>query len=233
MSRVLIHRAAAGLLAASLCAIALPAPPALADGAASTRNIILGGAAGALIIINHNSKVHERYAEDARRQAAAEQSANNAWAAYQSEETAYNNEVALNQSLQHEVAVQHSMIVSERQQLAKQHHAIVAMRSQRSVANRQVARDANQHVTTVAQSRQPSSDAGPFTQPATLTTTARVPTSRRSHQRARNASLLKRSDGASSKKHRISRSRRVASRDVGLRLAQYRECRRICAPPRV
>ena len=62
---------AAGLLGALLLAL-MPAPQALADGAASTRNILLGvgAAAGTLIIINHNKKVHEKYAEDAQKQAA-------------------------------------------------------------------------------------------------------------------------------------------------------------------
>ena len=76
---------------------AMPSAPALADGAASTRNII-GGAAlvgGALLIINHNRKVHQKYAEYDRRQAYTQAQANNAEAAYASERQAYNHEAAL------------------------------------------------------------------------------------------------------------------------------------------
>lgn len=46
--------------------------PALADGAASTRNIILGGAAAAIGITNYNHKKHikqQEQREQARRQA--------------------------------------------------------------------------------------------------------------------------------------------------------------------
>jgi hypothetical protein len=92
--------------------------PALADGAASTRNILIGGAAAALIIINHNKKVHEKYAEDARAQAAAESDASNAQAAYASERTAYEHEAALVGQYKREVAVQHSEITSLRKQVA-------------------------------------------------------------------------------------------------------------------
>ena len=57
------RRLACFTFAAALAASAMPAAPALADGAASTRNIIIGGAAATLLIINHNRKVHEKYAE--------------------------------------------------------------------------------------------------------------------------------------------------------------------------
>ena len=46
--------------------------PALADGAASTRNILVGGAAAAVLITNYNHKVHIKRQEQqtqARRQA--------------------------------------------------------------------------------------------------------------------------------------------------------------------
>ena len=46
--------------------------PAFADGAASTRNILVGGAAAAVLITNYNHKKHIKQAEmreDARRQA--------------------------------------------------------------------------------------------------------------------------------------------------------------------
>ena len=56
------RRLACFTFAAALAATALPSAPALADGAASTRNILLGGAAATLLIINHNRKVHQKYA---------------------------------------------------------------------------------------------------------------------------------------------------------------------------
>ena len=61
---------AAGALAATMTFGAIS--PALADGAASTRNIILGGAAAAVLITNYNHKVRQKREENreqARRQA--------------------------------------------------------------------------------------------------------------------------------------------------------------------
>ena len=116
MKRTLAAMALAGTVALT----AIPAAPALADGAASTRNII-GGAAivgGTLLIINHNKKVHQKEDEMASAQAQAEESANNSQAAYQSERKAYLAQVALNSEYKHEVAVQHQMIVQMRDQLA-------------------------------------------------------------------------------------------------------------------
>jgi hypothetical protein len=107
-------------LAASLGMTAVPAAPALADGAASTRNII-GGAAivgGALLIINHNRKVHQKYAEYDRRQAYTQAQANNAAAAYQSERQAYNHEAALVAGYKHEVAIQHQEVLRLRHEIA-------------------------------------------------------------------------------------------------------------------
>ena len=46
----------AGALAATMTFGAVA--PALADGAASTRNILLGGAAAAVLITNYNHKKH-------------------------------------------------------------------------------------------------------------------------------------------------------------------------------
>jgi hypothetical protein len=115
-------------LAAALATIAVPATPVLADGAASTRNII-GGAAlvgGALLVINHNKKVHEKYAEDARNQAAAEAAANDAQAAYTHERRAYLSEVALVNEYKHESTIQHNEIVRLRQQLAAAKPAFAA-----------------------------------------------------------------------------------------------------------
>jgi hypothetical protein len=132
------NRFVAGTALAAILAGAVPAAPALADGAASTRNILLGIGAATYLIIQHTRKVHEKYAEDARRQAAAQQQANDAWAAYSSEKRAYDNEHAANQELQKEVAYQHSIIVKQRQQLA------MGPRVQREYVTRQVAVQPNQ-----------------------------------------------------------------------------------------
>jgi hypothetical protein len=121
MKRTLASIALAGTVALT----AVPAAPALADGAASTRNII-GGAAivgGTLLIINHNKKVHQKEDEMASAQAQAEENANDAQAAYQSEHKAYMAQVALNGEYKHEVAVQHQMIVQMRNQLASAQRA--------------------------------------------------------------------------------------------------------------
>lgn len=107
-------------LASTVALTAIPAAPALADGAASTRNII-GGAAvigGTLLIINHNKKVHQKEDEMASAQAQAEENANNAQAAYQSERKAYLAQVAINGEYKREVALQHKLIVQMRRQLA-------------------------------------------------------------------------------------------------------------------
>lgn len=111
--------AAAATLLAFLALVA-PHTPAIADGAASTRNIILGGAAvaGALILINHNRIVHERYAEDAAKQAALAQQRDNAWAAYDSEKQAYEHESTVAAELKKEVAYQHQIIEQQRHQLS-------------------------------------------------------------------------------------------------------------------
>jgi hypothetical protein len=110
-------------LAGAVAVTGVPAAPALADGAASTRNII-GGAAvvgGTLLIINHNKKVHQKEDEMASAQAQAEENANDAQAAYHSERKAYLAQVALTGEYKHEVAVQHRMIAQLRSQLALAH----------------------------------------------------------------------------------------------------------------
>lgn len=91
---------------------------AYADGAASTRNIILGGALATYLIIQHNRKVHEKYAEDASNLAASQRQANNAEAAYSSEHKAYLAQLAANADLKKEVAYQHQIVVQQQQQLA-------------------------------------------------------------------------------------------------------------------
>jgi hypothetical protein len=112
---------AAAILALALCAGT--GAPAFADGGASTRNILLGGAAaaaGTLLIINHNKQVHQRYADDARRQADTQAQANNAKAAYAAERRAYDNEVSVNAEFKREVATQHTLIDSLRKQVAQE-----------------------------------------------------------------------------------------------------------------
>ncbi|HXM17953.1 MAG TPA: hypothetical protein VN934_03985 [Candidatus Tumulicola sp.] len=101
------------IAALTLAAFALtlaPTPQALADGAASTRNILIGTAAATLIIINHNKKVHQRYAEDAQKQAALAEQANNAKAAAAQYKTAYEHEAVVASNLKREVALQQTQI---------------------------------------------------------------------------------------------------------------------------
>lgn len=115
-----IKQALASLAMAGSLAALVPAAPVYADGAASTRNLIfLGvGAAATAIIINHNRKVHEKYAEDARRQAYLQSENDNMQAAYVQEEHAYNEQVAVNQSLRKEIAYQHNVVEQQKRQLA-------------------------------------------------------------------------------------------------------------------
>lgn len=115
--------ALAGLMGLSF---AIPAP-ARADGAASTRNIIFGAAAvgGTLLIINHNKKVHEKYAAYDRQQAATAAERNQAQAAYSSEKDAYDNEVALNRDLKREVAYQHNAVGARDRQIASLKHSLI------------------------------------------------------------------------------------------------------------
>lgn len=129
--------------------LTIPAAPVMADGAASTRNIIFGAAAaaGTLLIINHNRKVHERYAEDARRQAALQSENNDAWAAYRQEQRAYEQQVAVNADLKKEIAYQHKIVEDQRRQLGSLnvHDGFVGQHAQdrrvasRSTQNNQVA----------------------------------------------------------------------------------------------
>jgi len=120
--RILPSAALAALLATTMAA----PRPALADGAASTRNIIFGAAAigGALLIINHNKKVHEKYAEYDQRQAATQAQANQAQAAYESEAQAYSHEAALVSEYKKEVAYQHDLVQSQNRQLAGLRHSL-------------------------------------------------------------------------------------------------------------
>jgi hypothetical protein len=113
-----LKRAIAGTTLAAMMALLVPAAPALADGAASTRNILLGVGAATYLIIQHNRKVHEKYAEDARRQAELQSENRDAWAAYSSEKRAYDNSIAEVADLKREVAYQHNVIVQQRHQIA-------------------------------------------------------------------------------------------------------------------
>jgi hypothetical protein len=114
-----IKQALASVALTGTLALALPTAPAHADGAASTRNLILlGGAAATYMIIQHNRKVHEKYAEYDRRQAALSQENNDAWSAYHQEQSAYAQQVQVNQELKKEVAYQHRVVQQQQRQLA-------------------------------------------------------------------------------------------------------------------
>jgi hypothetical protein len=104
-----------GALALALIFLISPVPRAVADGGASTRNILMGigAAAGTLLIINHNKQVHEHYAQDAANEAALAEQRNNAEAAYQSEVRAYNHELAVSDSYKKEVAIKDQVIANQ------------------------------------------------------------------------------------------------------------------------
>jgi hypothetical protein len=124
-------------LVVGLLAFLSPAPRAFADGAASTRNILmgLGAAAATLIIINHNKQVHQRYAQDAANQAALAAQRNNAQAAYKAEVQAYNHEVAVAESYKKEVSVKDQMIADQAAMIKQQR----AQLAQLGVASQPVA----------------------------------------------------------------------------------------------
>jgi hypothetical protein len=114
-----IKQALASVALTGTLALAVPAAPVYADGAASTRNLILlGGAAATYLIIQHNRKVHEKYAEYDRRQAALSQENNDAWSAYHKEQQAYAQEVQVNQELKKEVAYQHHVVQQQQHEIA-------------------------------------------------------------------------------------------------------------------
>jgi hypothetical protein len=125
-----LNRILSALAVTAVSASLLGGQPALADGAASTRNIIIGGAAvaaGTLILINHNKQVHERYAQDAQRQAALQSQANDAQGAYESERSAYQHEVAINSAYKREVSIQHQQVVSLERQLSESKRTAAAV----------------------------------------------------------------------------------------------------------
>lgn len=147
-----IKQALASVALTGTLALALPAAPAYADGAASTRNLILlGGAAATYMIIQHNRKVHEKYAEYDRRQAALSQENNDAWAAYHQEQAAYAQQVQVNQALKKEIAYQHRVVQAQQRQLALNGHrnGFVSAAPHR-VAQRPGARNANAQVAMVS-----------------------------------------------------------------------------------
>ncbi len=120
-------RIVTALFAAVLGATLVAPRPAAADGAASTRNIIFGAAAvgATLLIINHNKKVHQKYAEYDRRQAEDEAAKNQAQAAYESERQAYGHEVALVNEYRQETAYQHSQVEGRDREIASLQHSLV------------------------------------------------------------------------------------------------------------
>ncbi|MDQ2681317.1 MAG: hypothetical protein M3Y21_09940 [Candidatus Eremiobacteraeota bacterium] len=69
------HKILAAALASALSLGAVA--PAFADGAASTRNILLGGAAAAILVTNYNHKVRAKRAE--QREVSRRQSAYRQW----------------------------------------------------------------------------------------------------------------------------------------------------------
>ncbi|GAC1303592.1 MAG: hypothetical protein NVSMB19_13700 [Vulcanimicrobiaceae bacterium] len=132
--------------------------PALADGAASTRNIIFGAAAigGSLLVINHNKKVHQKFAEYDRRQAESESERNQAQAAYIHEKRAYQSEVALVHDLERQVAVQRNMIHQRDKQVASLTHSlIVAKKYARENRTASAGRFAVPHATRAARNAPP------------------------------------------------------------------------------
>ena len=131
-------RIIAATAALALGTVFLAPKPVYADGAASTRNIIFGAAAigGALLIINHNKKVHEKYAEYDRRQAALSAENANMQAAYASERSAYNHEAALVSEYKREVAYQHNVIAQMRRQMGVAHSVGFAQPTQASAVVR-------------------------------------------------------------------------------------------------
>jgi hypothetical protein len=98
----------------ALVGTTLPAAPARADGAASTRNIILGGAlaGGTLLIINHNKKVHQKEDElsNARNQAQAER--DQAYSSYQQAAASAN-------AYRRQLAVENREMVALKRQVAQ------------------------------------------------------------------------------------------------------------------
>ena len=130
-----LKRTMAAVLAASLLVGFTPSGAVKADGAASTRNILIGAAAATLLIVNHNRKVHEKYAADAQAQASLAAQRNDAQAAYASEKKANENLVAANSELKREVAYQHEIITRQNKQLAMVKSSTITSPSYATVAS--------------------------------------------------------------------------------------------------
>ena len=131
----LFKRTIAAALAASLLVGLAPSAPVKADGAASTRNILIGAAAATLLIVNHNRKVHEKYAADAQAEASLAAQRNDAQAAYASEKKANENLQAANAELKREVAYQHDIITKQDQKLAMMKSSTLASPNYASTAS--------------------------------------------------------------------------------------------------
>jgi len=139
-----IKQALAGTTLAALLTGLVPAAPALADGRASTRNILLGAGVATYLIIQHNRRVHAQRAEEARRQAAAQNasysydSGSNSYGSggyqssgysgggysggYSSAHGGYSSGYAggaTTSALRREVSYQHRIIMQQRAQLAR------------------------------------------------------------------------------------------------------------------
>jgi len=115
------------LLAAGLCAGLLSAgagTPALADGAASTRNIIFGAAAagaGTWAVINHNKKVHQKIDEKDAQIHSLNQQRSSAETSYSSEHQAYLHEVAVANHYMAETSALKRQVSTLKRQLAQAH----------------------------------------------------------------------------------------------------------------
>ena len=118
------------LAVVGLLASVVPATPAYADGAASTRNIILGGAlvGGTLLILNHNKKVHQKEDEMAHAQQQAEADAAGA-------QSAYAHEAALASSYHSQLQAAYREQASLKHQLSMQHNELTKLRQQVGLLN--------------------------------------------------------------------------------------------------
>jgi len=152
------RRIAAVTLTGAL-ALAFGSPrPAAADGAASTRNILFGAAAvgGTLLILNHNKKVHQKYAEYDQRQAQTQAEANQAEAAYQSERRAYAHEAALVSDYEKEAAYQHRQVVAKDREIASLEHSLVVAKAAAARAGRSTTFAQRAVVRTAGRAAQPA-----------------------------------------------------------------------------
>jgi len=113
-----LHRIAAAGVAAAMFALNVRATPAVANGTTNTLILVGGAAAATYLIVEHNRKVHEQEAQAAQRQAALEEQNDDAWAAYQQAEHAYQQELTVNSELQKEITYQHSVVTAQDKELS-------------------------------------------------------------------------------------------------------------------